>query len=80
VMYVMTMVRICRDPERSGYFVDSNRVSGYYDSHVMIFMTVVTVLFAILWTPFLVSTFIDRLHLLLIIWVFFYQFDRPIPT
>ncbi|XP_056008699.1 prostaglandin E2 receptor EP4 subtype-like isoform X1 [Ostrea edulis] len=63
LMYVITMIRICRNPERSGYFLDANRVSGYYDSHVMVFMTAVTVLFVILWTPFLVDVFLHATNI-----------------
>lgn len=54
-MNVMTIFRICRDPELRVNLMDSSRVSGFYDSHVMIFITAVTVVFVILWTPLVVS-------------------------
>jgi prostaglandin E receptor 4 len=54
-MNVMTMFGICRDPELRVNLLDGSRVSGFYDSHVMIFITAVTVVFVILWTPLVVS-------------------------
>jgi hypothetical protein len=48
---------MCRDPITGGILLDLRRVSGLADSHVMIFIIAVTVVFFILWTPLLVSRF-----------------------
>ena len=53
----LTMFRMCRDPITGGILLDLRRVSGLADSHVMIFIIAVTVVFFILWTPLLVSRF-----------------------
>ena len=53
----LTMLRMCRDPITGGILLDLRRVSGLADSHVMIFIIAVTVVFFILWTPLLVSRF-----------------------
>jgi hypothetical protein len=51
------MFRMCRDPITGGILLDLRRVSGLADSHVMVFIIAVTVVFFILWTPLLVSRF-----------------------
>ncbi|XP_048745577.2 prostaglandin E2 receptor EP4 subtype-like isoform X2 [Ostrea edulis] len=60
---VITIYRICRDPELRVNLLDGSRVSGFYDSHVMIFLTAVTVLFVILWTPLVVDIFLHATNI-----------------
>ena len=52
---ILTMCRMCWDPITGGILLDSRRVSGFIDAHVMIFIIAVTIVFFILWTPLLVS-------------------------
>jgi hypothetical protein len=53
----LTMFRMCRDPITGGMLLDLRRVSGLAEPHVMIFIIADTVVFFILWTPLLVSSF-----------------------
>ncbi|XP_048745567.2 prostaglandin E2 receptor EP4 subtype-like [Ostrea edulis] len=61
---VNTIYRICRDPELRVNLLDGNRVSGFYDSHVMIFLTAVTVFFVILWTPLVVDIYLHATNII----------------
>ncbi|XP_062587104.1 prostaglandin E2 receptor EP4 subtype-like [Saccostrea cucullata] len=60
---VVTMYRICRDPVQRGNLLDTSVVSGFYDSHVMIFISAVTVVFVILWTPLVVDIFLHATNI-----------------
>ncbi|XP_062583003.1 prostaglandin E2 receptor EP4 subtype-like [Saccostrea cucullata] len=59
----LTMYRICRDPVQRGNLLDTSVVSGFYDSHVIIFISAVTVVFVFLWTPLVVDIFLHALNL-----------------
>ncbi|XP_062587023.1 prostaglandin E2 receptor EP4 subtype-like [Saccostrea cucullata] len=63
VINAVTLCRICTDPEQRGKLMDANEVSGFYDFHAMIFITSVTVLFVILWTPLVVDIFLHAVNI-----------------
>ena len=53
---IVTICRLCFRPVSRETLMDSNRVSGYLDNHVMAFIVTVTVSFVATCTPFFVST------------------------
>ncbi|XP_062587037.1 thromboxane A2 receptor-like [Saccostrea cucullata] len=59
----ITIYRIWRDPDRLRYLEDTRRISGSLDSHVMIFISAVTVVFVILWTPLIVVVFLHAANI-----------------
>ncbi|XP_062587030.1 prostaglandin E2 receptor EP3 subtype-like [Saccostrea cucullata] len=63
VVNVFTMWKICHDPAAKGTLLDSSLVSGYYDSHVIVFIIAVTISFVATCTPLIVDIFLHALEL-----------------
>nr|XP_022345341.1 prostaglandin E2 receptor EP2 subtype-like [Crassostrea virginica] len=55
---IVTICRLCFRPVSRETLMDSNRVSGYLDNHVMAFIVTVTVSFVATCTPFFVDIFL----------------------
>lgn len=54
-LYLYIMCRLYRDLEFCGYFVDIDRIMGYYDIYVNIFLMMFLIFYVLCWGLFLVS-------------------------
>lgn len=55
-LHLYIMCRSHRDPELRAHLVDTDRITGYYDIHVNIFLMTSLFFYGVCWGPFLVST------------------------
>lgn len=54
-LHLYIMCRSHRDPELTGHLVDTDRITGYYDIHVNIFLMTSVTFYVLCWGPFLVD-------------------------
>nr|XP_034334949.1 prostaglandin E2 receptor EP4 subtype [Crassostrea gigas] len=54
-LHLYIMCKSNRDPELRGHLVDTDRITGYYDIHVNIFLMTSLTFYVLCWGPFLVD-------------------------
>ncbi|XP_062613670.1 prostaglandin E2 receptor EP4 subtype-like [Saccostrea cucullata] len=57
-IYICVMCMSCRDPEQRGRLLDADRVTGFYDVHVNVFLATSVTLYVVCWGPFLMDIFL----------------------
>nr|XP_034334947.1 prostaglandin E2 receptor EP4 subtype-like [Crassostrea gigas] len=61
-LHLYIMCRSHKDPELRGHLVDTDRITGYYDIHVNIFLMTSVCMYVLCWGPFLIDILLRKVN------------------